>query len=289
MNSKQRLAICLFLGWCFSASAATTINTVNKHAYGANIGWINGRGDNTNGVEIGQFYCSGFTWGANVGWINFGSGPTNGCQYSNASQTDFGVNHLGNGLLRGMAYGANIGWINFETNGNPRVDLLTGNMSGMAYGANVGWISLSNLFAYVQTDSLSPGADSDNDCIPDAWELKAVGNLTSLTIDGDFDNDGFSDYAEYVADTDPNDVNSLLRISQYQHPGSTSIVTWASRPTRHYFIEQTDSLTNVLSWADSGLGLQLPDPGTETARAFQDSMVDRRYIRIRPIIPLSTP
>ena len=50
------------------------------------------------------------------------------------------MNHDGRGNLRGFAYGANIGWINFETNGGPKIDLLTGNLSGYIYSANCGWI-----------------------------------------------------------------------------------------------------------------------------------------------------
>ena len=39
--------------------------------------------------------------------------------------------------------------------------------------------------------------DSDNDQIPDAWEIAKANNLTSLTLTGDFDQDGLSDTAEY--------------------------------------------------------------------------------------------
>ena len=35
-----------------SAMAATTIDAVNQHAYGADIGWLNARGDVTNGAVI---------------------------------------------------------------------------------------------------------------------------------------------------------------------------------------------------------------------------------------------
>ena len=84
--------------------------------------------------------------------INLGDGsPVNGSAYSNNSAADFGVNRDAAGNLRGFAWGANIGWINFETNGSPKMDLLTGNFSGFAYSANCGWISLSNATAFVQS------------------------------------------------------------------------------------------------------------------------------------------
>ncbi len=64
--------------------AQSTINATNKFAYAANLGWVNARGDTTNGVVIGEYVCSGFAYAANVGWINFGSGvAANGIYYSN--------------------------------------------------------------------------------------------------------------------------------------------------------------------------------------------------------------
>ena len=132
------------------ATAETTIDATNIFAYGANIGWINGRGDVTHGAVIGEFICQGYIYSANCGWINLGGGaPANGIRYQNNSATDFGVNtqnYSSNGTtfeakLRGFAYGANIGWVNFEATGDPRVNLSTGQLLGFAYGANVGWIA----------------------------------------------------------------------------------------------------------------------------------------------------
>jgi Regulator of chromosome condensation (RCC1) repeat len=137
--------------------AATTIDPVNKYAYGANIGWIDWRGDTGHGAVTGASFCSGHIYSANVGWISLGSGnPANGSDYQNLSATDFGVNQDGLGNLRGYAYGANIGWINFEANGAPSVDLTSGRLSGYIYSANCGWISLSNAFAFVQTATFGP-------------------------------------------------------------------------------------------------------------------------------------
>lgn len=39
--------------------------------------------------------------------------------------------------------------------------------------------------------------DSDNDQLPDSWEMAKAGNLTSLTLTGDLDQDGLTDTAEY--------------------------------------------------------------------------------------------
>ncbi len=215
----------------FLAQAATTIDpaVANSHAYGANIGWINARGDGTNGAVVGEFVCSGFIYSANCGWINLGSGtPANGIRYLNNSATDFGVNteqYFANGTvceakLRGFAYGANIGWINFEAGGDPRVNLSTGKLLGYASGANVGWIALSETGVMVSTTSIAPGADTDADGIPDNWERFFVGanNLTLLTVTGDRDGDGELDAEEYAADTDPFNPNDHLRITAIVAP-----------------------------------------------------------------------
>ena len=83
------------------------------------------------------------------------------------------------------AYGANLGWVNFETNGSPKVDLKTGKLSGSIYGANCGWISLNNAFAFVQTDTVAGGADSNANGMPDAWErgrISAPSESTRMPI-----------------------------------------------------------------------------------------------------------
>jgi hypothetical protein len=266
---------------------ATTINPVNKFAYGANIGWMDWRGDTNSGAVIGEYVCSGYIYAANVGWINLGSGaPANGIQYQNNSATDYGVNQDGLGNLRGFAYGANIGWINFENNGAPKLDLKTGRLSGSIYSANCGWISLSNAFAFVQT-VIAPGADTDGDGIVDAWERQRFGNLTTANASSDADNDGQSDLQEYLADTNPNDGNDNLRITaqSFSSGGTTAVLTWKSAPTRCYFIQKNLDLNTSL-WLDSGLGIIAPD-GTLTMRMFADTAEPMRFYRVQAVKPLS--
>src|SRR5882724_7575782 len=108
-----RMLVCLLLAPVV-AHATTTIDATNANAYGANIGWINCRGDVTNGAVVSEFICSGSIYSANCGWISLGGGaPANGIRYQNNSATDFGVNHDGRGNLQGYAWGANIGWLTF--------------------------------------------------------------------------------------------------------------------------------------------------------------------------------
>src|ERR1017187_5685780 len=224
--------------------AATTIDAANKYAYGANIGWMYWYADGANGAVIGAYVCSGYIYSANVGWINLGSGsPANSIRYQNNAANDFGVNQDGLGNLGGYAYGANIGWINFENTGAPKVNMITGQMSGYAWSANCGWISLSNAIAYVQTDTISPGALAP-DGLPIAWLLTYFGT-TNVNANADPTGKGMTIAQDYLAGTNPTNASSILRITAGSFsPGSTSaMLTWASVPTRYYYIQETLSLS----------------------------------------------
>ena len=199
------------------ASADTNINETNAYSWGANVGFMNWRGDGANGVVVGRYILSGYIYGANIGWISVGDGtPDNGIQYSNASATDFGVNTIADPnvpselYLRGYAYGANVGWINFEATGNPRVVLSNNRLRGYAWGANIGWINLDDLNVFVQANSIDPGADTDGDGLTDAWEYINFGNL-DMNGTGDPDGDGEDNVSEFQSNTNPNDPNSVTR------------------------------------------------------------------------------
>jgi len=278
-----------FIPQLSTCSAVTTIDSVNRYAWGANLGWMNWVGDTNNGAVIGEYVCSGYIYSANVGWINLGSGsPANGIQYQNNSTNDFGVNQDGLGNLSGYAYGANIGWITFEqAYGQPKVNLLTGQLRGYVWSANCGWISLSNAVAYVQTDVIQKGAlDSDGSGLPIAWELINFGQ-TGVDPNADPDGDGMSNYQEYLAGTDPNNPDSVLRITaeSFLSGGTSAMLTWNSVPTRYYYIYTTPGLSSP-NWTDSGLGLISPSAGSTTTAGFTDTSAAARFYRVQAVRPL---
>ena len=284
---KTFLASLMILDSLLFGRAAATINSTNKYAHSANLGWMDWRGDTNGGAIIGEYVCSGYIYGANVGWINLGSGtPTNGIAYQNLSANDFGVNQDGLGNLRGYAWGANIGWINFESNGAPKVDLKSGRMTGYIYSANCGWISLSNAFAYVQTDIIAPGAVGTNG-LPIAWQLLNFGN-TNVNPNADPDGDGMNNLQEYLAGTDPNNLNSKLAITTFSTSpsGASNYLSWQSVLTRCYYVQERLSLNNGFSWFDSGLGLIGPD-GASTASTILGTNGPLRFYRVQAIRPLS--
>jgi hypothetical protein len=286
---KRLIFLVLAAGVVSHAQSASTIDAANRYAYGANIGWLDWRGDSNNGAVIGDYVCSGYIYSANVGWINLGSGsPTNGIHYQNLSASDFGVNQDGLGNLRGYAYGANVGWIAFEDTGAPKVDLFTGNLSGYVWSANCGLISLSNAVAYVQTDTISPGA-MDTNGLPIAWEMIYFGQ-TGVDPTADPDHDGMSNLQEYQAGTNPNDAKDNLRIAasgvSFVGGNDNDTLVWTSHPTRQYRIQQRTNLVSP-TWVDAGVLLS-PDSGTNTTRTLQFSgPASQRFLRIQAVKPLT--
>jgi hypothetical protein len=287
-----------------AAAAGTTIDATNAFAWGANTGWINCRGNVTNGAVTGEFYCSGFLYSANCGWINLGSGtPANGFHYQNNSATDFGVNtqdYSSDGVtaqakLRGFAYGANIGWINFEATGDPRINLATGQLQGFAWSANTGWIALSGAGVNVTTTAIDPGPDTDADGIPDPWERFYTNSLAILNGTGDNDHDGVSDLAEYAADTSPVNLADKLNITAFVGPRQlvangpwATDITWTSKPTRLYKIQSsldlspswTTLLDNILAAAGATTTGRVSEPATPPPAR-------RRFFRVLPKLPLA--
>jgi hypothetical protein len=280
-----------------AARGATTINATNRLAYGANLGWVDWRGDTTNGAIIGAYVCSGSLWSANVGWITLGGGaPADGVRYQNNSATDFGVNHDGLGQLSGLAWAANLGWLAFTNRASdgsvyegPRVDLLTGRLSGLVWSANAGWLSLSNQFAHVQTDTLDCGPDTDHDGLPDAWEIQVATNLTTLTGGGDNDGDGVGNLAEFSADTNPLDAASRLRVTSATKTNSLAdtVLSWTTSPARLYRVRVSTNVAAALPWPDAGWGLFLPDPGATTTRTFPAVADPASFFIIEARKPLS--
>jgi len=87
--------------------------------------------------------------------------------------------------------------------------------------------------------------DADGDGIADAWERAYWGNLTTATAFSDFDGDGFSDFSEFLAGTDPTDATSLLIIENlvpFAVQGQGALITWRSVPNRFYRLDRSTNL-----------------------------------------------
>ena len=126
--------------------------------------------------------------------------------------------------------------------------------------------------------------DSDGDGISDAFELGYVGNLTTMDSTSDYDKDGQTDKAEYIAGTDPLNPNSALAITRISKVSDANAVEleWASCPARVYSIDAKLSLTDT-NWLYLDT---IPGAGGNTTIQGVEMGAPQAFFRIGVKLPL---
>ncbi|HZM06290.1 MAG TPA: S8 family serine peptidase [Candidatus Saccharimonadales bacterium] len=109
----------------------------------------------------------------------------------------------------------------------------------------------SNILSFTGTYTFP---DVNSNGISDLYEQYYFGSLsTNRTRLTDSDGDGMSDYAEFIAGTNPTNASSNLRIIRsYATPGGMT-AQWSAIPGRIY---QVQTSTNLLNWSPVSLWLQ---------------------------------
>jgi len=91
--------------------------------------------------------------------------------------------------------------------------------------------------------------DTDGDGMDDAWELQYFTDL-SRNGSGDFDGDGATDLAEFLAGTLPNNAASVFKILPNPSVASGSVtVQWQAVTGRTYRLQFKNSLSQT-NWQD---------------------------------------
>lgn len=139
------------------------------------------------------------------------------------------------------------------------------------------------LFPLTTQDALITTADrsasSWGDGIPDSWRLRWFGSVSNVlsTASLDPDADGHSNYAEYVAGTNPMDGISHLNVT-CQSGAPRSALTWPSVFGKQYSVECSSTLFGG-SWSVIGTNLS----GTGQSIQFADPNPDSgiRFYRVK--------
>jgi hypothetical protein len=107
--------------------------------------------------------------------------------------------------------------------------------------------------------------DSDGDGMDDEWEVAYFGNLARDGT-GDFDGDGQTDLAEFLAGTDPTNTGSILRVVSLTSPaGGATTIYWSSVPGKSYRVQYKNEVDDA-NWTDL--------PGTVVASNTASSKED---------------
>lgn len=97
----------------------------------------------------------------------------------------------------------------------------------------------SSEFSLPQTVTM---IDTDNDGMPDAYETANGLSTTVNDAEDNDDGDGFSNFSEYLAGTDPQDGSNVLKAKSVIQSGDEVIVTFLTVPSRVYQISDSSNL-----------------------------------------------
>jgi hypothetical protein len=149
------------------------------------------------------------------------------------------------------------------------------------YSVNDGFVDSSTATFNL---NVTPPTDGNADGLPDAWAAQY--GITDPN--GDADGDGQSNIAEYFANTNPTNANSILRILSgvYQADGHF-VLTWSSIGGTRYRVQFSDdvstgSFTDILRSVD--LEMDPSAYGTASTQSFTDAISNTnraRFYRIK--------
>lgn len=120
---------------------------------------------------------------------------------------------------------------------------------------------------------LNPAADSNKDGIPDGWCIKYGLNPVLPDIgEIDSDNDGHSNFQEYLADTDPTNSYSFFKITGVALNTNVTIY-FTSSSNRYYTLYQRTNFIRM----QPGEWLAVPGQSNRLGKGGADSLTDTNF------------
>ena len=125
-----------------------------------------------------------------------------------------------------------------------------------------------------------PDYDTDMDGLPDWWELQYGIDETSMVATNDIDGDQFTNYEEWIGDTDPTDIDSFLSLGPYTNAAE---VVFIGSSNREYQIQYRLDLTDTNeTWATEVDWFSGSGPAQAEAVSTGSS---NRFYRLRARLP----
>ena len=129
----------------------------------------------------------------------------------------------------------------------------------------------ANWEAAAPTPGRSPNYDRDGDGLPDAWESLHQTDPATPDADADPDQDGLTNYQEFLAGTDPQDAASRLELQIDPAGPVLRFLAKAEVPYTLEFLEDFDAQWEVLisfPAASTDLIREVTDPAPEAHQRF---------------------
>jgi len=119
--------------------------------------------------------------------------------------------------------------------------------------------------------------DDDNDGLPDEWEYLYFTNTLIAVASEDSDVDGYSNFDEYIANTNPQDLNDYFQIESISNLQSRAVYV-ESVSSRVYRLLYSDTIMDPVTWATghvlsgNGTVLALTNSSISTSRFYRVSV-----------------
>ena len=104
--------------------------------------------------------------------------------------------------------------------------------------------------------------DSNDDGIPDSWEVQWNIPVGGLSANADDDFDGFSNLKEYIANTNPRGSNEYLVLDAPVCTSTVVSLNFESSSNRNYFVWYADSMQSATNQWQLATPLTDPIEGT---------------------------
>jgi hypothetical protein len=223
-----------------------------------------------NCVSASSFASDSDSDGIPDSWeVTYGLNPTN--------SADANIDSDGDGLTNLQEYQAGTNPRSWDTDGDGMSDKweLDNGLNPLSADDRSADNDNDGLPNYLEYQYLTNpnDADTDHDGLPDKWEidhgLSPISTSGMHGPDADPDGDGFTNLQEYIADTNPTNPNSYLRITSAQVNSNGVAIYWSGGTQARQYVQRAVILSGTNAWTN----LRTNEPPTSVTDSYQDAFL----------------